>query len=156
MTGWEKGRSEDADWLRRWSWWQYELWWGRADDDKSRNDECDVKAKMTIWWEDNGRSEDADRLRRWSWWQYELWWGRAEDGKSRNDECDVKVKMTIWWEDNDELTREDDDDDDGRSYSQSLSWLSGQNNQHIFLPDSTLTSSPQLGRQYYTIRHVHS
>jgi len=54
------------------------------------------------------------------------------------------------------LTRENDDDDDGWSYSQRLSWLSGHNNQHIFLPDSTLKSSLQLGRQYYIIPHVHS
>ena len=43
------------------------------------------------------------------------------------------------------LKEENDYDDDGWSYSQSLSWLSGQNNQHILLPDSTLTSSLQLG-----------
>jgi len=56
------------------------------------------------------------------------------------------------------LTEEndDDDDDDGWSHSQSLSWLSDQNNQHIFLPDSTLTSSLQLGGQYYIIPHMHS
>jgi hypothetical protein len=53
------------------------------------------------------------------------------------------------------LTEENDDDDDGWSYSQSLSWLSGQNNQNIFLPDSTLISSLQLGRQYYIMPHVH-
>jgi len=51
---------------------------------------------------------------------------------------------------------EENDDDDGWSYSQSLSWLSGQNNQHIFLPDSTLISSLHLGRKYYINPHVHS
>jgi hypothetical protein len=77
-----------------------------------------------------------------------MWWRRWQYGEKKKKKMMMMITGLI--EEN------NDNDDDGWSYSQSLSWFSGQNNQHIFLPDSTLISSLQLGGQYYTIPHVHS